>query len=135
MIYSARVTKTVFAAAAGVFGLCITSAHAWQSDNGDGTFTNPPLYADYPDPDIIRVGGDFYFSTTTIVNVPGITILHLKDLVIIGGTEKIKTAVNQRSDKDFSLSDFFSIIESDCWSSATMNPQWKCANGNSGTLL
>jgi beta-xylosidase len=44
---------------------------AWQSDNGDGTFTNPPLYADYPDPDIIRVGQDFYFATTTFVNSPG----------------------------------------------------------------
>src|SRR5664280_1298806 len=56
-------------------------AHAWQSDNGDGTFTNPPLYADYPDPDIIRVGEDFYFATTTFVNSPGLTILHSQDLV------------------------------------------------------
>jgi hypothetical protein len=30
----------------------------WQSDRGDGTYANPPLYADYPDPDIIRVGRD-----------------------------------------------------------------------------
>lgn len=56
-------------------------ACAWQSDNGDGTFTNPPLYADYPDPDIIRVGDDFYFATTTFVNSPGLRILHSKDLV------------------------------------------------------
>jgi beta-xylosidase len=44
-------------------------------------FTNPPLYADYPDPDIIRVGEDFYFATTTFVNSPGLTILHSLDLV------------------------------------------------------
>ncbi|BCU78097.1 glycoside hydrolase 43 family protein [Luteolibacter sp. LG18] len=56
-------------------------AHAWQSDNGDGTFTNPPLYADYPDPDVIRVGDDFYFVTTTFANSPGLRILHSKDLV------------------------------------------------------
>jgi beta-xylosidase len=62
-------------------GFCITSAPAWQSDDGDGTFTNPPLYADYPDPDIIRVGNDFYFSTTTFIDVPGLTILHSQDLV------------------------------------------------------
>jgi beta-xylosidase len=65
-------------------GLCLAGgfpALAWQSDNGDGTFTNPPLYADYPDPDIIRVGGDFYFATTTFVNSPGLTILHSRDLV------------------------------------------------------
>jgi len=58
------------------FGCCISGARACQSDNGNGTFTNPPLYADYPDPDIIRVGDDFYFVTATFVNVPGVTILH-----------------------------------------------------------
>ncbi len=65
-------------------GLCVAgvvSAPAWQSDNGDGTFTNPPLYADYPDPDIIRVGEDYYFATTTFANSPGLTILHSLDLV------------------------------------------------------
>ncbi|HWI86256.1 MAG TPA: glycoside hydrolase 43 family protein [Sphingomonas sp.] len=53
----------------------------WRADNGDGTFKNPILYADYPDADIIRVGADYYFASTTFVNVPGITILHSKDLV------------------------------------------------------
>jgi beta-xylosidase len=52
-----------------------------QADSGDGTYTNPPLYADYPDPDIIRVGEDFYFASTTFVNSPGLVILHSKDLV------------------------------------------------------
>jgi beta-xylosidase len=42
---------------------------------------NPLLYADYPDPDIIRVGEDFYFATTTFANSPGLTILHSQDLV------------------------------------------------------
>jgi beta-xylosidase len=62
-------------------GLMASSAVAWQSDDGDGTFTNPPLYADYPDPDIIRVGDDFYLTTTTFADVPVITILHSQDLV------------------------------------------------------
>ena len=44
-------------------------------------YVNPPLYADYPDPDIIRVGNDFYFSTTTFIDVPGLTLLHSQDLV------------------------------------------------------
>src|SRR5512143_1533161 len=61
--------------------LCATAAQARQSDNGDGTFTNPPLYADYPDPDIIRVGSDFYMVSTTFVNSPGINVLHSQDLV------------------------------------------------------
>ncbi|MBD5778353.1 family 43 glycosylhydrolase [Pelagicoccus sp. NFK12] len=56
-------------------------ALAWQADQGDGRFTNPVLYADYPDPDIIRVGDDFYMVSTTFVDVPGIRILHSEDLV------------------------------------------------------
>jgi len=59
----------------------LASAQVWQSDQGDGTFRNPVLYADYPDPDVIRVGKDFYFATTTFANVPGMTILHSRDLV------------------------------------------------------
>ncbi len=81
MKFKAAASNKVWAATCWVFGFCLTSAPAWQSDNGDGTFTNPPLYADYPDPDIIRVGKDFYFVTTTFVNSPGITILHSEDLI------------------------------------------------------
>ena len=57
------------------------AAQVWRSDQGDGTYRNPVLYADYPDPDIIRVGEDFYFVSTTFANAPGVTILHSKDLV------------------------------------------------------
>lgn len=70
--------------AVAIVGLLLAgsgSLRAWQSDAGDGTFTNPPLYADYPDPDIIRVGDDFYFATTTFVNTPGLRLLHSRDLV------------------------------------------------------
>ena len=57
------------------------NAAVWQSDNGDGTFTNPVLYADYPDPDIIRVGEDFYMVSTTFADSPGIVVLKSKDMV------------------------------------------------------
>ncbi|MET4897177.1 glycoside hydrolase 43 family protein [Sphingomonadaceae bacterium jetA1] len=57
------------------------SAQVWRSDQGDGTYRNPVLFADYPDPDIIRVGRDFYFVSTTFVDSPGIVILHSRDLV------------------------------------------------------
>ena len=57
------------------------SAQVWRSDQGDGSYRNPVLYADYPDPDIIRVGRDYYFASTTFANTPGITILHSRDLV------------------------------------------------------
>lgn len=56
-------------------------AQVWRSDQGDGTYRNPVLFADYPDPDIIRVGEDFYFVSTTFTNSPGVTILHSRDMV------------------------------------------------------
>jgi beta-xylosidase len=63
--------------------LAIAGSHAFAGANNatDAAFTNPPLYADFPDPDIIRVGDDFYFATTTFANPPGLTILHSQDLV------------------------------------------------------
>jgi endoglucanase len=73
--------KSAIAVLLCMLGACISRAQAWQSDNGDGTFTNPVLYADYPDPDIIRVGSDFYMVTTTFVNSPGIVVSHSKDMV------------------------------------------------------
>jgi beta-xylosidase len=54
---------------------------ALAKDNGDGTYTNPPLNGDYPDPDIIRVGDTFYFASSTFCNSPGLVILQSKDLV------------------------------------------------------
>jgi len=52
-----------------------------EAADGNGEYANPPIYADFPDPDIIRVGDDFYFATTTFANTPGLTILHSRDLV------------------------------------------------------
>lgn len=57
------------------------TGYAWQSDNGDGTFTNPILNADYPDMYAIRVGSDFYMVTSTFVSFPSVPILHSKDLI------------------------------------------------------
>ncbi len=73
---------------------------ARQSDNGDGTYSNPPLYADFPDPDIIRVGDDFYFATTTFVNTPGLTILHSQDLVNWRYLSHVIKRLNGRSEYD-----------------------------------
>jgi len=54
---------------------------AWVSDQGDGSFKNPILYADYSDPDVIRVGEDYYMTASSFNCVPGLPILHSKDLV------------------------------------------------------
>ena len=52
-----------------------------QSDNGDGTYTNPVIAADFPDPDIVLVDDVYYFVSTTMFAFPGGTILKSKDLV------------------------------------------------------
>ena len=54
---------------------------SWTADNGNGTFTNPLFYDEFSDPDIIRVGDDYYLAGTTMHSVPGLVILHSKDLV------------------------------------------------------
>ena len=45
------------------------------------TYTNPVLFADYSDPDVIRVGDDFYLVASSFCNVPGVPVLHSRDLV------------------------------------------------------
>jgi beta-xylosidase len=53
----------------------------WVADNGDGTYKNPILHADYSDPDAVRVGDDFYMTASSFNAAPGLPILHSKDLV------------------------------------------------------
>ena len=54
---------------------------SWTADNGNGTFTNPLFYDEFSDPDVIRVGDNYYLAGTTMHTVPGLVILHSKDLV------------------------------------------------------
>jgi beta-xylosidase len=59
-----------------------TAASApWSPDAGDGTYQNPVLFADYSDPDVIRVGDDYYLISSSFTNVPGLPVLHSRDLV------------------------------------------------------
>ena len=53
----------------------------WVADNVDGTFKNPVINADYSDPDAIRVGDDYYMISSSFNHIPGLPILHSKDLV------------------------------------------------------
>ena len=65
-----------------VLALCVSFAAVLRgADNGDGTYTNPILFADYPDSEIIRVGDDFYYQSSSFHLVPGNPIMHSKDLV------------------------------------------------------
>lgn len=58
-----------------------TGITRWTADNGNGTYTNPLLYDEFSDPDILRVGEDYYLAGTTMHSVPGLVILHSRDLV------------------------------------------------------
>ena len=53
----------------------------WSADNGDGTYVNPVINADFPDIDVIRVGDTYYMVSTTMYHFPGATLLKSKDLV------------------------------------------------------
>lgn len=55
--------------------------YPWVPDQGDGTYRNPILFADYSDPDVVRVGSDFYLIASSFNCVPGLPILHSHDLV------------------------------------------------------
>jgi beta-xylosidase len=56
-------------------------SRAWIADNGDGTYKNPVLFADYSDPDVIREGRDFYLVASSFNAIPGLPILRSRDLV------------------------------------------------------
>lgn len=76
---------------AQTLGLCLLTvlsvtaqnyvSKVWVPDNGNGTYKNPILYADYSDPDACRVGNDYYMTSSSFNCLPGLQILHSKDLV------------------------------------------------------
>lgn len=65
------------------FHCCLLSAQQTASfgDLRNGYFRNPVIPSDYSDPDIIRVGNDYYGIASTFCFSPGMIIIHSKDLV------------------------------------------------------
>jgi beta-xylosidase len=53
----------------------------WTADNGNGTYSNPLFYEEFEDPDVIRVGSDYYLAGTTMHMNPAVQIMHSRDLV------------------------------------------------------
>lgn len=62
-------------------GIKYGHSQVWSPDQGDGTYCNPIIHADYSDPDVIRVGDDYYMVASSFTCFPGIPVLHSKDLV------------------------------------------------------
>lgn len=56
-------------------------SEVWVSDLGNGQYQNPVIDADYSDPDVVRVGDDYYMTASSFCDIPGLPILHSKDLV------------------------------------------------------
>ncbi|GAB3657986.1 glycoside hydrolase 43 family protein [Echinicola sediminis] len=83
-----KLSKPLFASVLLAVGTSMTlygqdqkPSEVWVSDQGDGTYINPVLHSDYSDPDLCRVGDDFYMTASSFNAVPGLPILHSKDLV------------------------------------------------------
>ena len=57
------------------------AAQPWVPDLGNGRYRNPVVFADYSDPDVVRVGDDLYMTASSFGAVPALPILHSTDLV------------------------------------------------------
>lgn len=55
--------------------------YIYKSDLENGKYRNPILFADYSDPDVIRVDDTFYMTASSFNYIPGLPILTSKDLV------------------------------------------------------
>lgn len=50
-------------------------------DLGNGTYLNPVLSGDHPDPSVLKDGSDYYMTHSSFFSYPGLLIWHSKDLV------------------------------------------------------
>jgi len=51
------------------------------ADLGNGTYRNPVLSGDFPDPTVLKDGEDYYLTTSSFDASPGLLIHHSRDLV------------------------------------------------------
>ncbi len=56
-------------------------SQVWVADMGNGNYQNPILHSDYSDPDVIRVNEDYYMTASSFNCIPGLPILHSKDMI------------------------------------------------------
>lgn len=77
----ARAAMVAWLSAAAATAAAQYRSEVWSPDNGDGTYTNPVINADYSDPDVVAVGADYYLTASSFNCMPGLPILHSRDLV------------------------------------------------------
>jgi xylan 1,4-beta-xylosidase len=78
---STMLLSVKMAANAAPAKLPLAATRHWTADNGNGTYSNPLFYGEFEDPDVIRVGEDYYLAGTTMHMNPAVELLHSKDLV------------------------------------------------------
>ena len=66
---------------AGVLTFAPAQRTPWIPDRGDGTYRNPVIFADYSDPDVVRVRDDYYLVASSFNVTPALPILQSRDLV------------------------------------------------------
>ena len=71
--------RMLLAMTAAVLGVTGVTADNFETLNTE-KIENPMLWADVPDPDVIRVGDTFYMVSTTMHLMPGAPIMRSKDL-------------------------------------------------------
>jgi beta-xylosidase len=52
-----------------------------KADLGNGTFLNPILAGDHPDPSVLKDGDDYYLVCSSFESTPGLLVWHSRDLV------------------------------------------------------
>ena len=58
-----------------------STSEVWVADQKDGTYKNPILHADYSDPDVVGVNGDYYMTSSSFNAAPGLPVLYSRDLI------------------------------------------------------
>ncbi|MFC6998916.1 glycoside hydrolase family 43 protein [Rufibacter roseus] len=81
LLFSCQAEKQSSSPVASTTQLAGEISKVWVSDLGNGTYQNPIIDADYSDPDVCRVGDDYYMTSSSFNAIPGLQILHSKDLV------------------------------------------------------
>ncbi len=76
ILYLCLVFPAALAAGSGT-----TEPRAETGKPNAATYRNPVLFGDYSDPDVVRVGSDYYLVSSSFQCVPGLPILHSTDLV------------------------------------------------------
>ncbi|WP_423127715.1 glycoside hydrolase family 43 protein [Gaoshiqia sp. Z1-71] len=91
-------TKNIFTLVSIILLRISCYAQPWQADLGNDRYKNPIIHADYSDPDVCRVGDDFYMTASSFNCSPSLPVLHSTDMI---NWELIGYALDKQIPLDF----------------------------------